>query len=438
MRTWFTHATVLTMNDAGEIKSDAAVLVEDGRIASILEEAPSDRLLADDRIIDLDGDLLMPGLINAHTHISMSLFRNYGNDVALHTWLNDYIWPLEDQMTPEDILIGAELSILEMLRGGTTTFCDMYGEEDRIAELVERTGIRAVLASGTLDGNIERKRSEMRRLSFWNHRANDRIHIMVGPHAPYTCSPDTLRELKRWGEEYDVGFHIHLAETREEDQMIRQRYGVSPAMYLHQAGMLLPSTILAHSIWLDEEDQELIAAACCSCVYNPTSNMKLASGFMPLHALRERGINVALGTDGASSNNTQDMFRELLVGSLIQKGHQLDPTVADAHTMLWMATRGGAQAIGQEKDLGSVEVGKKADLIVVSQKNIRHTPKPQDIEAGLVYATASDDVRYTMVDGKLLMENGDFCGIQEEQVRHAAEMAWMRLYERGAQHVHRN
>lgn len=444
MRTVIKNATVVTMNDAGDILHEADVVIEDGRIVALFSSLTGEKAypsvekrredISADVQIDAEGDVLLPGLINAHTHLAMSLFRNYGNDVALKEWLEDYIWPLEAHLTREEIVDGAKLSILEMLRGGTTTFADMYMEEDAIAEAVKEMGIRALLCPAFTDGSIATRPEEVKRLAAYQ-KPEGRIQMRLAPHAVYTCSPETLHKVKALGDEWGIGFHLHLAETREEDEQCRKTYGMSPTMLMDRAGLLGPETMLAHAIWLDDDDIACIAARGACCVYNPVSNMKLASGFMPLEKLLRAGVPVALGTDGPSSNNTQDMFREMLVGSLIQKGHMLDPTAADAHTMLWMATRGGALAIGQEKDLGSIEVGKKADLILVDFRHVRHTPKPEDIEAALVYATASDDVRLTIVDGVIRMQDGCFPGQNEEAICQEAENAWRKLHEQKGQHA---
>lgn len=442
MRTVIKNATVVTMNDARDILREATVCIEDGRIVDIFSTCSPDRALqrdgepndhnVEENVIDAQGDVLLPGLINAHTHLAMSLFRNYGNDVALKEWLEDYIWPLEAHLTREEIVAGAKLSILEMLRGGTTTFADMYMEEDAIAEAVTQMGIRALLCPAFTDGSVATRPGEVRRLAAYQ-TANGRIRMRLAPHAVYTCSPETLQKVKALGEKWGIGFHLHLAETREEDEQCRKTYGISPTMLLDRAGLLGPNTMLAHAIWLDDDDIACITARGASCVYNPVSNMKLASGFMPLGKLRQAGVPIALGTDGPSSNNAQDMFREMLVGSLIQKGHSLDPTAANAHTMLWMATRGGARAIGQEKELGSIEIGKKADLILVDFRHVRHTPKPEDIEEALVYATSSDDVRLTMIDGIIRMQDGRFPGQNEEAICQEAERAWRTLHKQKGQ-----
>lgn len=426
MDTLFRDATVLTMNDAHEIMEHGDVLVRDGCIAAVTtdEAMPAvDAARPDVAVVDCHGDVLMPGLINAHAHISMSLFRNYANDQNLQTWLEESIWPLESHLTREDIVCGARLSMAEMLAGGITTFMDMYDEEAAIAEVVEAVGMRAVLGEGVTDRSLQRKLPLIQEMI---ETSTPRVRYMVAPHAVYTCSPETLRTLGDLAASAHVGIHIHLAETQQEDAECRAHYGLSPTALLHREGLLNGQSLLAHGVFLDDEDIETIARAGASVVYNPASNMKLASGFMRLSALRDAGVNVALGTDGPSSNNTQDLFKDMRLGSFIQKGRSGDATAAPARAMLELATRGGARAMGRD-DLGQIAPGARADLVLVDFHNIRHTPFPDDVEAALVYATAADDVRLTMVEGEILYRDGAFSHLDDDAVRHEAQAAWQRL-----------
>lgn len=428
MTTLFRNAVVVTMNDAHDILPHADVLVKDGRIDHVYAAGAPAEIVATfpaDDVIDCRGGILMPGLINAHTHVSMSLFRNYANDRPLYVWLSDYIWPLEAHLTREDIVRGARLSMAEMLASGTTTFVDMYDEEEAIAEVVDETGMRAVLGEGVTDRSLERK-LPLIRAQLERQRQSSRVGYVVAPHAVYTCSPQTLHTLADLAHAYGAGLHIHLAETRQEVADCRAQYGLSPTALLAREGLLGAQTLLAHGVFLDDVDRAQIAAAGASVVYNPASNMKLASGFLELSALEKAGVNVALGTDGPSSNNTQDLFRDMMLGSLIQKGISGDATAASARTMLTMATRGGAKALGRE-DLGKIVSGARADVIVVDVQNIRHTPAAEDVEAALVYATSSEDVRLTMVDGRILYRDGAFLTIDVERARAEVEASWARL-----------
>lgn len=419
------NTTVVTMNAERQILTEASVLIEDDRIVAITG-APSAHA---DRHIDGRGQVLMPGLINCHTHCAMSLLRNYGNDVNLQSWLGDYIWPVEAHLTAGDIAVGAKLNIAEMLRTGTTCFVDMYYEMDKVAEVVEETGIRALLTRGMTGPDDGTRIREQRALyRDWHGRANDRIRVMIGPHAIYTNDLTSLREQRALGQELGCGFHIHLSETKKEVEDSYAQYGKSPIGLVDEIGMLDERTIAAHCVWLDEEDIRLLAARRVNCCYNPASNLKLASGFMPVQRLLDAGVNVCIGTDGASSNNRQDLLADMRLGSLVAKGATLDPTSVRARTMLEMATINGARAIGREDELGSVEVGKKADLILIDFRNAHHTPNP-DVEAALVYSTDGMDVRMTMVDGRILMLDGELLHLDLTKLRQDAERAWERLRE---------
>ncbi len=424
----FENARVLTMNKDREVLYDVNVTVEGNIISKISKERP---VISGARYIDCSEKLLMPGLINGHCHASMSFFRNFGNDVSLKTWLEDYIWPVEAYLTGEDIKKGARLDCLEMIQNGVTTFVDMYFEMDYVAQAVEELGNRAILTRGitkdSVDDAIEDQAEFFRK---WNGAANDRIRVMVGSHAIYTNDERALLMEKDLADRLGTGINIHVSETRKEVEDAEKEYGMSPVQFLDKLGILDEKTIAAHCVWLSDRDIEILAKRRVNCVYNPASNMKLASGFMPLDKLLKSGVNVAIGTDGASSNNEQDLFRDMTLGSLIQKGKSLDPKAASALTMLELATINGAKAIGREDDLGSIEVGKKADIIAIDLNNINLKPYPEDIEAALVYSTSGKDVCLTMVDGRILYEDGVFALANKNIIIDEAEKAWKELIKR--------
>lgn len=416
------------MNKENDILKDVYVRVEEGRIVQIVKDDPS---VDGDKIIDCKGKLLMPGLINGHCHASMSLFRNYGNDVSLKTWLEDYIWPVEAHLNKEDIKIGAELDLLEMIKNGITTFVDMYYHMDYVAQASQEMGMRAVLTRGITSDSVDEAVLEQKEFfKNWHGACNGKINVMVGSHAIYTNDKRALLMEKALAEELGVGINIHVSETQKEVKDAYDQYGMSPVEYLDSIGMLNSKTIAAHCVWISDKDMEILAKRGVNCVYNPASNMKLASGFMPLEKLLEKGVNVAIGTDGASSNNEQDLFRDICLGSLIQKGNDLDPKAARARNMLKLATINGAKAIGQDKEIGSVEIGKKADLILIDFNNPNLRPIPTDIEAALVYSTSGKDVYLTMIDGKILYEDGKFNYANEMDIIDKAERAWNDLMTR--------
>lgn len=423
------NAYVVTMDDARRMLPQTDVLISDGRIVKIGSSVDDDA----DRIIDAAGKVLMPGLINCHSHIGMSIFRNYGNDVPLMTWLGDYIWPLEAHLTGDDIYEASRLNILEMLRSGTTAFVDMYFEMEHVAQACAELGIRALLTPGMTtpadDARLNGQRELHRK---WHGGADGRIRIMIGPHAIYTNTTADLKRQVALGRELGCGFHIHISETAGEVENCLAEHGRTPVQLFDDLGMLDERTIAAHCVHLSDEDIALLAERRVNVCYNPASNMKLASGFMPLQRLLDAGVNVCFGTDGASSNNMQDMWRDLFLGSMIQKGIDADAQAASAMTMLALATRNGAKALGLEDEIGSVETGKRADLILVDFDNLHHTPFPDDVAAALIYATLSSDVTMTMVDGRVLMLDGRFDGIDARGVRSEVNRRWGQLKARGA------
>lgn len=428
------NTTVVTMDGDNRILKEVDVLVKDGRIAEMGKDLPVGEDTCE-RIISGEGKILMPGLINMHSHIGMSLFRNFGNDVDLQTWLEEYIWPREALLTRDDIMKGSALNIVEMLLSGTTTFVDMYYEMDGVAEVVEKMGIRARLSRGMTGPDDGTRIREQRDLyEKWQGKDNDRITVMIGPHAVYTNNRESLADQKALGDELGMGYHIHISETKREVDECKEEYGMSPVEFFDELGMLSETTIAAHTVWIDDKDIDILAKRKVNCVFNPASNMKLASGFMPLRKLKDKGVNVCLGTDGASSNNKQDMFREMFLGAMIQKGNSLNPVEVTAREMLRMATINGAHALGMDEEIGSIELGKKADFILVDFNNAHHTPYPEDIEAALVYSTSGRDVVLTVVDGQALTENGKYLPQvkedTEEKIRQEAEEVWTKLAER--------
>jgi len=429
MKILFRHAYVVTMDDQRRMLADTDVLVEDGRIAQIGAIAAD---FAADRVIDARGKVLMPGLINCHSHIGMSIFRNYGNDQPLMTWLEDYIWPLEAHLTRDDIYEATRLNVLEMLRSGTTALVDMYYEMDRVAEACEELGIRALLTRG-LTSPVEGARLNEQRELFdqWHGRADGRIRVMIGTHAIYTNTEEDMKRQVELSKELGCGFHIHISETEGEVKNCLAQYGRTPVQVFDDLGMLDERTIAAHCVYLSDEDIAILAKRRVNVCYNPASNMKLASGFLPLQRLLDAGVNVCFGTDGSSSNNMQDVWRDLFLGSMIQKGIDRNAQSAPAMTMLELATRNGAKALGLSDEIGSVEVGKKADLILVDFDNIHHTPFPDDVAAALIYSTLSTDVAMTMVNGEILMENGRFDRADVAVVRADVNRRWGELKARG-------
>lgn len=423
MNIWIKNATVLTMDEEQMILDNTNLYIKGNRIFHIGE------VLNDfeaEKVIDADKKVVMPGLINCHTHIAMSVFRNYGNDVGLETWLNDYIWPAETNLTPDDVRIGSEVSIAEMIESGTTSFVDMYYYMDEVAKASEKMGIRAVLTRGMTNPTKEILDGEREFYKKWHGKANGRIEMMVGAHAVYTNNKESLIKEIELAHELKVGVHIHLNESQAEVENSLKENKMAPLEYVDTLGLLNNKTIAAHCVWLNDREKEIAIERRINMVHNPASNMKLASGFMEAQKMINAGANVCLGTDGSASNNVLDMFEEMKLASLIAKGRYLDPQNLDAKTVLKMATVNGAKAIGKEGELGKLKEGYLADLIIVDFDNLRHVPN-NDIMAALVYSTNGFDVNTTIIDGNILYENNEHIGVDVESLKQEVNNIFNRL-----------
>ena len=413
MNIWIKNATILTMDDSRLVMEDANLYIKGKEIYGLGEELEG---FEADKVIDARGKLVMPGLINAHTHIAMSIFRNYGNDVSLESWLNDYIWPAESGLKAEDVRIGSLLSIAEMIETGTTTFVDMYYFMDEVAKASKEMGIRAVLTRGMTNPPREILEGEKDFYKKWHMTEDGRLMMMLAAHAVYTNDRDHLLEIGKLCDKLDLGLHIHLNESQTEIQNSVKDNGMPPLEYADSLGLLNNKTLAAHCVWLTDKERQIAHDRGVNMVHNPSSNMKLASGFMRVQELLDQGINVCLGTDGPASNNTLDMFDEMRLASLIAKGYNLDPENLSALTVLKMATVNGAKAIGLADKLGKIKEGYLADLILVDFDNIRHIPS-NDLIASLVYSTNGLDVDTTIVNGEIIYENKKHLNIDIDQLK---------------------
>ena len=343
---------------------DASLLIRDGRIEQVGKGSGSSAEVE----IDGRGKIALPGLINAHTHLSMALFRGYADDMVLQDWLQKKIWPLEARLTGEACYQGALLGSAEMIMSGTTTFMDMYFHMEQVAKAVDQVGLRAFLSYGIIDlfdsakAQVEQKKSE-ELFNYLRELKSPRIRFALGPHAPYTCSADTLLWAKEFAEKNDVIIHIHIAETRKEQADSQKQHCSRIVEYLNKIGALSTKMVGAHCVWLTKSEVGLLGKSGVSVTHCPVSNMKLASGGVaPLPEMFDTEIAVSLGTDGAASNNTLDMFETMKVCALLHKAHRWDPTVLNAQKVLDLATIEGARALGMEREIGSIEVGKRADI----------------------------------------------------------------------------
>lgn len=398
---------------------EADVLIEENRIVKVAKNITE----AADIVIDAKGKVVSPGFINLHTHSPMGLFRGLADDLPLMDWLQNHIWPREAKLTRDYTKVGAYLGALEMIKTGTTTFLDMYFFMDAVAEVVEESGLRGYLSYGMIDlgdpGKTEKEVKEaLRTMEFIDKLGSERVHFVFGPHAPYTCSIALLKEVRKLANEHGKLITIHVSETMAEMGQISERYGKSPVVLLDEIGFFGSDVIIAHGVWLDSRDIQILARHGVTVAHNPGSNMKLASGVMPLQRLINAGINVGLGTDGAASNNNLDMVEEMKLAALLHKVHNLDPTVADAKTVFKMATLNGARAL--RLNAGVIKPDYLAD-VVIFDFNKPHLRPINDVVSHIVYSANGNDVETTIVDGKILMLDREVLTLDEEKILDEAE-----------------
>ena len=384
---------------------------------------------AADRTIDCSNKLAVPGFVNTHTHAAMSLFRSYADDMLLMDWLQQKIWPAEANLTNEDVYWGTIAAIAEMIKTGTTTFADMYFFMDDVAKAVAETGMRAVLARGMAGiaptGGQALIESE-KLFNDWHQAADERITIMLGPHAPYTCPPDYLRKVVDLSHKLGADIHIHLSETAGEVETCRSKYGKSPIELMDEIGVLDCGVLAAHCVHLSQQDIELMARKNTRVAHNPGSNMKLASGIAPVRELIAAGVCVGLGTDGAASNNNLDLLEEMRLAALLHKVSTGDPTVIPAGSAVDMATKNGAAAVGLGEDIGKIETGYKADVVLYDMNQLQWYPRHDRLSL-LTYAANSTDAETVIINGKVVMEQRRLTTIDEERVKWEMQQRGMRL-----------
>lgn len=399
------NITVIPMNLENSLIEKGYIISEGQFITAMGEgEAPQGKY---DKIIDGSDRVVLPGLINTHTHAAMTLLRGYADDLPLMEWLENKIWPLEAKLTPEHVYWGSMLAIAEMIKSGTTTFTDMYFFMDEVARAVESSGIRAVLSRGMVGVGSENEQAimESRELfSKWQGAAQGRISFRLGPHAPYTCPPDYMTRVIALASELQIGITIHLAETRGEFDETLKLYGKTPVAHLEALGLFEHEVLAAHCVHITSEDIAILKKYNVAVAHNPESNMKLASGIAPVPEMLKAGITVALGTDGASSNNNLDMLQEMRSCALLHKVNSMDPTVLPAYQALKMATVNGAVSLGLGREMGILQPGMKADMIIMNLEEAHMTPR-YDILANIVYAAQASDVETVIIDGQIIMED---------------------------------
>jgi len=405
-----TGGTVVTVDAAGRVIENGAVAIDGADIASVDTAAAIAKQFRGRETIDASGQIVLPGLINTHTHAPMVLYRGLADDLPLMEWLNNYIFPAESKtVSPEFVRAGTRLAALEMIESGTTTFVDMYYFEEEIARETRRAGLRGVLGQTIIQFPVADAKTPADALAraetFINEFKGDAlITPAVAPHAIYTLDGPTLRAARDLSRRHDVPTLIHLAESHDELKVAEERRAVSPVAYLEGLGFLGPGVIGAHGVWVSDADIQVLKTRSVGISHNPESNMKTASGAAPIPAYLRAGVSLGLGTDGAASNNDLDMFEAMRIAALLAKHQSVDPTALSAHTVLEMATIRGARALGMDARIGSLEAKKRADLITVSVSGARQTPMYDPI-SHLVYVVHGDDVRNSVVNGKVLMRD---------------------------------
>ena len=408
---------------ADEIKK-SSLLIQNDKIVEI-----SDRIDSNDAedVINAEGKVLIPGLVNTHTHLSMTLMRGLADDIPLETWLNNHIWPVEAELNGEHCYAGALLACAEMIKSGTTCFNDMYFFMDHVARAAEESGIRGMLSHGMIDfGDEDKRRQEfkesIRIIKKCHNTGNGRIKVAFGPHSPYTCSKELLEGVKTEAAKHGVRIHIHVSETQKEVSDILETHGMRPFEYLDEMDFLGNEVTAAHAVWVSDREIEIIKEKNVKLSHNPSSNMKLSSGISPVAELLDKGICVSMGTDGPASNNNMDLLEEMKITALLQKVNTMNPTVLAAEEVFKMATINGASALGLENEIGSIDLGKKADIVLVNMKTAHLTPFRNPI-SHLVYSANGGDVDTVICNGEILMRNRELLTLDETMILEIAENA---------------
>ena len=414
---------VVTMEANRAPVKDGAVAIKDGMIVAVGTRADVEAKYRAAKTLPGTGRIVMPGLVNGHGHAAMTLLRGIADDRELIEWLNQYIFPTEVRFVdPEFVRIGTELACWEMMRGGTTTFVDMYYFPEAVARAVEKCGLRVLVASSVIDQKAPDAKDAAEGLRVagefvqrWKGR-NNRIIPIIGAHSVYTVKPEQLRQVRAKAQELGVPISIHLSESRFEIEYSQKNFGKTPVQHLEDLGFFAGPTIAAHVVWPTEADMEILARRRVGAIHNPSSNMKISSGVAPVAKMLEKGVPMGLGTDGPATNNDVDMWEEMRLAAFLAKVSTMDPKVVAAPVALHMATLGGAQAIGLGDQIGALTVGRRADLIQVSFDDLHFTPL-YDVISHLVYVADEQDVVSVVVDGKVVMQDRDIPGIDEAKLK---------------------
>ena len=425
------NAIVLTMDKEFNQFDPGAIVIQGTSILDVGEEKEILAKYTSDNLIDCSSKVLMPGLINAHTHVPMNLLRGLADDLRLDVWLMGYMMPVEREfVTPEFVRLGTQLACAEMIKSGVTCFADMYYFEEEIARTTAEIGMRALCAQSVMkfptpDAQFFEQGLQMARDYISRWKGHDLIIPSIAPHAPYTCPPEIIKAATALALEFDVPLHTHISETAIEVENMRKEQGMPVVPYVKKLNLFDAKVLAAHCVHVDDGEIRTMQHLGVGVAHNPSSNLKLASGVAPIKRMLELGLNVGIGTDGAASNNDLDMFEEIRLASFLQKGTSGDPTTLPARQALLMGTRLGAQAMHIGHLTGSLECGKRADLILVDLDTLHNSPQfkhnPQGIYAQIVYAAKASDVTDVMVNGKWLMQKHQLINIDEKEIRRQSQ-----------------
>src|SRR5712691_3045662 len=424
--------TIVTMDEGRRVIEDGGIAVARGRIVAVGTRSEIGNRYAPRQTVDATGRMIIPGLINGHTHIPMTLFRGLADDLDLQDWLTKYIFPAEAKNVSEEFVrVGTRLGLAEMLRGGTTTYCDMYYFEDAIADETSKAGMRGVLGETIIDFPVADNKTNAEAMAYAERfvnkwKGNSLVIPAVAPHAPYTVSEEHLKAIRAFSDRTGAPIVTHISETkREVDDSIKAK-GASPIDYLNRIGFLNNRVIAAHVVWPTEEELGLLKKLGVGIVHNPQSNMKLASGVAPVPEMLKEDLPVGLGTDGAASNNDLNLWEEMETAAKLHKLYNLDPKVLTAEQAFEMATIRGARALHLQREIGSIEKGKRADLAIVDLDALNQTPF-YNIYSDLVYATKATDVRTVIIEGRVVMRDRRLLTLNEAAIKTEARQFRQRI-----------
>ncbi|HWS99051.1 MAG TPA: amidohydrolase [Pyrinomonadaceae bacterium] len=419
--------TVVTMDAARRVIEDGSIAVKGGRIVAVGARAEVEAKYASRQRVDARGKVVIPGLINGHTHVPMTLFRGLADDLDLNEWLTKYIFPAEAKNVSEEFVrVGTRLGLAEMIRGGTTTYCDMYYFEDAIADETAKAGVRGVLGETVIDFPVADNKTWAEAMAYTDKflakwKGHALVTAAVAPHAPYTVSEEHLKEVRALSDKHNSPIVTHVSETRKEVEDLTKSKGASPVDYLARIGFLNDRVVAAHVVHPGAGEIAVLKRLGVGVVHNPQSNMKLASGIMPVPQMLADDLSLGLGTDGAASNNDLNMWEEIDTTAKLHKVFTMDPKVVTAQQAFEMATVRGARALHMEREIGSIEEGKRADIVIVDLDDLNQTPL-YNVYSHLVYATKADDVRTVIVEGRVIMRDRRLLTLDEKDIKARARV----------------